>query len=73
MPYTQATILEILRYGSVISPGERVAVVDNVIDGIFHPKVCKASTKIWVLRVTVDSNFVWSWDVLSSELEGAQF
>ena len=39
MPYTQATILEILRHASVISPGERLAVKDNVIDGTFYPKV----------------------------------
>ena len=39
MPYTQATILEILRHGSIISPGERIAVEDNTIDGTFYPKV----------------------------------
>ena len=45
MPYTQATILEIQRIGSVVSPGERVAVEDNVIDGVFYPKVFKDSER----------------------------
>lgn len=41
MPYTQAAILEIQRIGSVASPGERVAVEDNVIDGVLYPEVLK--------------------------------
>ena len=39
MPYTQATILEILRHASLLSPGERIASEDNKIDGVFYPKV----------------------------------
>lgn len=39
MPYTQATILESLRLGSLLSPGERIAVEENTIDGVFYPKV----------------------------------
>ena len=54
MPYAQATILEILRHGSIISPGERIAVEDNTIDGTFYPKilnVVKSARKHYLTRV----------------------
>ena len=46
MPYAQAVILEIQRHGSVISPGERVGVEGNAIDGIFYRKVSKRLKQI---------------------------
>ena len=51
MPYTQATILEILRHGSVVSPGERFAVEDNTIDGTFYPKVCRILKTVTDLKL----------------------
>ena len=45
MPYTQATILETQRIGTVVSPGKRVAVEDSILDGTFYPKVDKHKIK----------------------------
>ena len=51
MPYTQATILEILRHGSVVSPGERLAAEDNTIGGTFYPKVCRILKTVTDLKL----------------------
>lgn len=55
MPYTQATILEVLRRGSVISPGERVAVRDSMVDGHMYPKGTVAGIRLYDIHHSRDT------------------